>query len=359
MFYYPHLLKTPNLVNLQVVVPGGWGELKSNEAGLHFLWEALLFAPTENISDPDKWLWEHTLDFWSVTSYESIRLNFTLRPEQIKAFAPVLKTLLQPRKISPEYTEQELNDLKHYWQTDRHTAEDTVIRSLFPNENVVHPNRHLIDQLTLEHAANIQTLWTQAQPHLIILGYVSTEDLVALGQVFPDKTEISTVENYESPQQARNFFLKNRWGLKVELNQSHLFELLLIELWEQQFKAQFFFEYHQADLFIWTNEQEYPRVLAQKVLNYVLTEADFKLAQTAYTQFLKALMSGATQKSLEKLAELTEGFHAHPYQSPTFGVDSKTLNLADTIQDTSFTDFAAFYEGFLAPIKKDHSTERS
>lgn len=352
MFYYPTLLKTPNLVNLQVVFPGGWGQLGPNDAGLHFLWETLFFAPTANMPDPDKWLWEHTLDFWSVTSYESIRLNFTLNQDQIAAFVPALKALLPPRRVAAEFIEKEIKDLKHYWQTDRDQREDQVLRELFKAENVVHPNANLIFDLTPAHVDKIQTLWQAAQPHIIILGKTNTDDLIALGTLFTEKTKLSTVNTYHPPTTVTEFFTPTRWGLKFSLTASHLFELLVIELWEQQFKAKFFFEYHDDTLYIWTNEMEQPHLLAQKIKSYPLQQADFQAALNAYLKFLNQLYQGANSKTLEKLAELTEGLHTHAHQSPTVGVDPNNLNLADTFSPLKFDEFKTFYQAFTQPLGK-------
>ena len=240
MFYYPKLLKQKNLVNLQVIFPGGWGQLKKNQPGLHFLWENLLFAPTKTLKDPDEWLWGNTLDFWSVTSFESIRLNFTLHQNQVAAFTPELKNLLEPRTVPTVFLENEIADLKHFWKTDRDQKEDAVLRKLFKNETVVHPNENLINQLELENFSSVLNLWRNATPFAIILGEVATDDLIGLGNVFPTKNKFNAVTQYQPPQTAHHFFSSTRWGLEIELTQSHLFELLLIELWEQLFKVQFY-----------------------------------------------------------------------------------------------------------------------
>jgi len=350
MFYYPTLLESKNLVNLQVVIPGGWGTLNVDDSGLHFLWENLYFSPTPSIPDPDEWLWENTLDFWSVTSYESIRLNFTLLPEQMEAFIPTLKTLLQPRLVDPQFLAKEIKDLQFYWQTDRDQKEDAVLRDLFKTEHVVHPNKDLINHLQAGDVDAIYKLWEDAEPYVIILGAVHTDDLISLGQLFPQKSEFKAVHTYHPPNSATNSFTKTRWGLKVNLNESHLYELLVIELWEQQFKVKFFFEYHLENLFIWTNDQEHPHLLLKKVKAYALNETDFNNALNAYLKFLTLLYQGDNSKSLEKLSELTEGLHAHPFQRPTYKVSANDLDLSKTMTQVNFQDFKDFYQNFVSVI---------
>lgn len=352
MFYYPTLLKSKNLVNLQVIIPGGWGRLKATDSGLHFLWENLFFAPTADLPDPDKWLWDNTIDFWSVTSYESIRLNFTLLPEQIEDFVPTLKTLLQPRLIEASFLAKEIKDLRYYWQTDRDWKEDSVIRDLFKTECVVHPNKDLINNLKGDDLEAIHKLWEEAQPYVIILGAVQTDDLISLSRLFPKKSAFIEAKSYEAPNSATNFFTQTRWGLKVNLNQSHLYELLVIELWEQQFKAKFFFEYHLENLFVWTNDVEQPRLLLKKINEYQLTETDFNQALNAYLKFLNQMYQGDNSKSFETLSELTEGLHAHEFQRPTYKVSAQDLDLSKTITNTNYKAFKDFYQDFVAVIPK-------
>ena len=353
MFYYPQLINTPNLVNIQVVFPGGWGQLKDTEPGLHFLWENLFFAPTKSIKDTDKWLWDNTLDFWSVTSFESVRLNFTLHTDQVDIFAAKLGELLTPRPISPDFITKEITDLKHYWQTDRDQKEDAVLRALFKNEKVVHPNPELINNLSLNNVEAIYDLWAKAKPYALILGTVKTDDLVALGTIFPEPNIFKTVTDYLPPKMTKEYFTPTRWGLKVSLNQSHLFELLVIELWEQQFKAKFFFEYHHNNLYIWTNEIEHPRLLADKVKHYDPSNKDVENALKAYLKFLTKLYKGENSKSIEKLSELTEGLHAHSFQASTYGLDPDNLNLADTLNKVEVSSLKDFYLDFRAPLNAD------
>ncbi len=350
MFYYPQLIANKPLVNIQVIIPGGWGELEISAPGLHFLWEHLLFAPAKDIADLDAWLWEHTLDFWSVTSFESIRLNFTLKQDQVASFVPVLKAILKPRNISTDFITKELHDLKHYWQTDRDTKEDALIRGLFTYETVVHPNVDLINNLTLSDITPVMKLWQQAQPRLLILGEIETENLLALSKLCPTVSPLKPLPEYRSPNQAQNFLSRTRWGLKISLNESHIFELILIELWEQQFKVQFFFEYHHQALFIWTSDVEQPHLLARKINHYELNELDFKQAQQAYCQFLEKMYEANNSKSLEKLVELTEGLHSHRFQAGTYGINPKNLNLTPLVEAIDFEDFATFYKNFVAVI---------
>ncbi|NCQ55703.1 hypothetical protein GW797_05630 [Candidatus Parcubacteria bacterium] len=338
------------MVNLQVVFPGGWGQLKQEQAGLHFLWENLLFSPATNLEDPDEWLWENTLDFWSVTSFESVRLNFTLRQDQVKKFVPKLEALIKPRPVSTDFLNQEIKELQQFWQTDRDRKEDTVLRALFKNENVVHPDENLIDQLETADLEGVINIWADSKPFVIILGTVETDDLIALSHIFPEKNTFKTLTQYKSPKNGKHFFTPTRWGLALELNQSHIFELLIIELWEQLFKVQFYFEYHLNDLFVWTNDVEHPRLLAQKIKGYTLTEKDFNSALSDYLKFLDQIYKGENSTHLEKLAELTEGLHAHPFQSGTYGVNQKQLDLSKTFKEIKYQAFKDFYDNFIKVV---------
>lgn len=350
MFYYPHLLKNKNLVNLEIVFPGGWGQLEKEATGVHFLWENLLFAPTKTLPDPDEWLWENTLDFWSVTSFESVRLNFTLQPSQVKNFVPQLKSLITPRPIKLDFLQTEIQELKNFWYTNRDRKEDALLRKLFKTKSVVHPNENLVDNLSASDLDKVLTLWAKVKPFIIILGKLSTEDLITLGQIFPEKTHFKTVKSYLKPLTAQNFFSPTRWGIKINLQQSHIYELLVIELWEQLFKIKFYFEYHLKTLFIWTEDIEHPALIVQKVKAYTLQEADFNKTRSTYLKFLTAIYQGETSVHLEKLAELIEGLHAHRFQIGSYGVDASHLDLSKTFQDVNFSDFKNFYKSFIAVL---------
>lgn len=346
MFYYPQLLPGLNLVNIQVVIPGGWGADLNTSKGLAFLLEPMLFAPTTAIKDPDAWLWQNVLDFWSVTSYESVRLNFTMTPEQVTKFVPVLAELIKPRIVAQDFLASELNELKNFWQTERDIKEDQLLRQLFKNETVVHPNADLINNLEVEDITAVQTVWNAAAPYPIISGPVATDDIIALSQVFPAVIPFKTQSKYASPSVITHFKHPSRWGLKLELQGSHVYELLIIELWDRLFKAKFFFEYHLEDMFIWSGPLEHPHLLANKIKNYELTEADFNQAKASYTKFLTDLYVPKNSQKMEKFAELIEGLHAHKYQSATYGVEQSNLDLNTIFDQISFENFKTFYQGF-------------
>ncbi len=347
MFYYPELLKNQNLINIQVIFPGGWNlDIESNK-GHHFLLEHLLFSPTKKVEDPDEWLWENTLDFWTITSFESIRLNFTLSADQVENFIPFLETLLKPREIDREFAVKEIKSLQNFWTTERDKKEDQVLRELFKNENVVHPNPDLIDQLNIDDVDLVENIWKAKKPYLIVCGEMLSDEVLACAQVCDNHPKFEVKTDYSPPKTFKEFNHPERWGVKIELQGSHVYELLLIELWDRVFKSKFFFEYHQDQMYIWTDPIEYPHLLAKKVKNYVVTKEDFAKAKHAYLRFLEEIYFPKNHKHMEKMSELVEGLHGHEYQSPTYKIDPKRVDLRTMISEIRFDEFKSFYQSFI------------
>lgn len=350
MFHYPQFLKNLDLVNIQVVFPGGWGQDIESEKSLHFLLEHCFFAPTKTVSDMDEWLWKNVIDFWSITSYESIRLNFTLKPEQVGAFVPLLQELVVPRDFSDDFLVSELDDLKNFWQTKRDQKEDQALRNLFPQENVVHPNSGVINNLGLEDKASMLALWKKKKPYLIVLGPLETEDLLGLNEIVAAGL-FKSVPAYKPPTQIQSFKSPERLGWSFAVPASHAYELLVIELWDQVFKTKFFFEYHGRKMYVWTDALEYPHLLEAKIMAFRPTKNEFAKAKHTYLRFLEKIYHPQQHETMEKLSELIEGLHGHEFQAATYPIGQNQLDLRDYFSKVKYEDFLDFYDHFFVSDK--------